>query len=103
MISRSCFILRQTADESFTELYKVEGLTGIYIASKLARIPTFGSGIEAPIGPENLVSVITFDFGTTWRPIAAPKVDDEGQFINCTKDCSLHLSQKFSQLYPVTR
>lgn len=47
--------------------------------------------------------MITFDHGSSWRPIQAPTVDDEGQLINCTKDCSLHLSQKFSQLYPVTR
>lgn len=55
------------------------------------------------IGPEHLSSVITFDHGATWKQIQAPTVDDEGQPINCTKLCSLHLSQKFSQLYPVTR
>lgn len=46
--------------------------------------------------------MITFDHGNTWRAIQAPTVDNEGLQINCTK-CSLHLSQKFSQLYPVTR
>lgn len=49
-----------------------------------------------------MASVITFDHGSTWRAITAPTVDDEGHKINC-KDCNLHLSQKFSQLYPVTR
>lgn len=92
---------RQTSDEAFTDLYKVEGLRGIYIASKIMNLP-LGSKIYSTIGPEHLGSVITFDHGNSWRPIQAPTVDNEGQLINCTK-CSLHLSQKFSQLYPVTR
>lgn len=54
------------------------------------------------IGPEHLGSMITFDHGNSWHTIKAPTVDNDGQPINCTK-CSLHLSQKFSQLYPVTR
>lgn len=55
------------------------------------------------ITPEHLVSVITFDHGATWSPIKAPLFDEDGQKVNCTNDCSLHLSQKFSLLYPVTR
>uniref|UniRef100_W4VRP1 Sortilin-related receptor n=1 Tax=Corethrella appendiculata TaxID=1370023 RepID=W4VRP1_9DIPT len=90
--------LVQTSDDAFTDLYKVEGLRGIYIASKINRVPT-----SETISPDYLVSLISFDHGSTWRPIAAPIVDDDGQYINCVKDCSLHLSQKFSQLYPVTR
>lgn len=54
------------------------------------------------IAPDNLVSLITFDHGSSWQPIVAPVADDEGQSIGC-KDCTLHLFQKFSQLYPVTR
>lgn len=89
--------LTQSADEPFTDLYKVEGLRGIYIASRISKIPT-----NDAISPDNLGSVITFDHGSTWNQIIAPTVDDEGQAILC-KDCNLHLSQKFSQLYPVTR
>uniref|UniRef100_A0A1B0DIT9 Sortilin n=2 Tax=Phlebotomus papatasi TaxID=29031 RepID=A0A1B0DIT9_PHLPP len=99
---RSSWLI-QTSDEAFTDLYKVEGLRGIYIASRVSRQPSWGLKVVGIVGPEHLVSVITFDHGASWRPITAPTVDDEGQFINCTKDCSLHLSQKFSQLYPVTR
>uniref|UniRef100_A0A6B2EKV3 Sortilin-related receptor n=1 Tax=Phlebotomus kandelakii TaxID=1109342 RepID=A0A6B2EKV3_9DIPT len=99
---RSSWLI-QTSDEAFTDLYKVEGLRGIYIASRVTRQPSWGLKVVGIVGPEHLVSVITFDHGASWRPITAPTVDDEGQFINCTKDCSLHLSQKFSQLYPVTR
>lgn len=91
----------QTSDEAFTDLYKVEGLRGIYIASKVSH-SSYGPKPFSSVGPEHLASVITFDHGSSWQSLQAPTVDDEGQLINCTK-CSLHLSQKFSQLYPVTR
>lgn len=86
------------ADEAFTDLYKVEGLRGIYIASQVKDNPKSGS-----IGPEHLISLITFDHGATWNSIKAPKANHENFYIHCPKDCSLHLSQRFSQLYPVTR
>lgn len=81
-------------------MYKVEGLRGIYIASKVSTRP---SGVS--IGPEYLVSHISYDHGNTWDPIKPPTEDDHGIPINCSlsDDCSLHLGQKFSQLYPVTR
>lgn len=95
-------------DDPFSDVYQVEGLNGIFIASVVSRpqviygtntfSKTFGS-----IGPEHLISYITFDHGANWQFIKAPTVDDEGQLINCVGDCSLHLSQKFSSLYPVTR
>lgn len=86
------------ADEAFTDLYKVEGLRGIYIASQVKTIPKSSS-----IGPEHLRSSITFDHGVTWNTIKAPETSVSGHYINCGKDCNLHLSQRFSQLYPVTR
>ena len=86
------------ADEAFADLYKVEGLRGIYIASQVKGTPKSGS-----IGPEHLVSLITFDHGATWNNIKPPTANHEGFYIHCTKDCSLHLSQRLSQLYPVTR
>ncbi|KAG4075464.1 hypothetical protein HA402_015117 [Bradysia odoriphaga] len=94
--------LVQTSDEAFTELYKVEGMRGIYIASKVSRITSGLLKMFGSVGPEHLSSLITFDHGATWKPIVAPTHDEEGQKLNCT-DCTLHLSQKFSQLYPVTR
>lgn len=90
--------LVQTTDEAFTDLYKVEGLRGIYIASKVQKLPSGDL-----ISPDHLSSVISFDHGNTWRPITAPTTDDEGVKIQNCKECTLHLSQKFSQLYPVTR
>ncbi|XP_063978327.1 sortilin-related receptor-like [Diachasmimorpha longicaudata] len=89
--------LSEVADEAFTDLYKVEGLKGIYIVSQVREIP------KGAIGPENLVSLITFDHGATWSKIRPPSVSHEGFYIHCPSNCSLHLSQRFSQLYPITR
>lgn len=92
------YFFSDVSDEAFTDLYKVEGLRGIYIASQVKESPKSGA-----IGPEHLASVITYDHGSTWNPIKAPTVDNDGFPIPCQDDCSLHLSQKFSQLYPATR
>lgn len=87
------------SEDAFADVYKVEGLSGIYIASKVI------SKTVTTLGPHDLASVITFDHGATWRPIQPPAEDIEGQSTGCSilNNCSLHLSQKFSQLYPETR
>lgn len=92
--------LNDVVDESFADLTKVQGLRGIYIASQI-QLPTGASHV----GPQYFKTLITFDRGGEWRPLEAPLFDDEGQRITCRKEdeCSLHLSQRFSQLYPVTR
>lgn len=90
------------ADEAFADVYKVEGLTGIYIASRAISKPV--DNINT-LSPQHLGSVITFNHGATWRPIQAPVNDFEGQPLDCEvhRNCSLHLSQKFSQFYPESR
>ncbi|KAF2902543.1 hypothetical protein ILUMI_03643 [Ignelater luminosus] len=87
-------------EDSFADVYKVEGLSGIYIASQV-RIKPVGHNL----GPQHLVSLITFDHGGSWRPITPPEYDNEEQLISCSpaNNCSLHLSQRFSKLYPDTR
>ncbi|XP_052741999.1 sortilin-related receptor isoform X1 [Bicyclus anynana] len=92
--------LEDVTEDPFTDLYRVEGLKGIYIASKVNHKSQV-SNIE----PEHLVSLITFDHGVTWSPINPPVEDENGKPLNChiENSCSLHLCQKFSQLYPVTR
>ncbi|XP_060532386.1 sortilin-related receptor-like isoform X2 [Cylas formicarius] len=94
--------LYHIADEAFADVYKVEGLTGIYIASRVVQPKSNGSN---NLGPYNLGSVITFNHGASWRLIKPPAVDIEKQSTGClpSKGCSLHLSQKFSQLYPESR
>lgn len=50
------------------------------------------------------MSLITYDHGTTWNKIRAPETNAKGIPHQCNiETCSLHLSQKFSQLYPVSR
>lgn len=122
------FTCSDVVDESFADLTKVQGLRGIYIASQI----NLSTGLSR-VGPEHISTYITFDRGGEWRPLEAPMFDDEGQpiacvmvslhsnclflvFVSCKKlfvfllfscfqagNCSLHLSQRFSQLYPVTR
>lgn len=92
--------IHHISDEAFADVYKVEGLSGIYIASRVLSKPQGNN-----LGPQHLGSVITFDHGRSWRLIQAPERDIEGQPNSCSvhNNCSLHLSQKFSQLYPDTR
>ncbi|XP_050504158.1 sortilin-related receptor-like isoform X12 [Diabrotica virgifera virgifera] len=92
--------LHHKSEQAFADVYKVEGLTGIYIASRVTSKP-----VGAHLGPQHLGSVITFDHGTTWRLIQPPALNAEGQWSGCVtrRNCSLHLSQKFNQLLPDTR
>ncbi|XP_068629296.1 sortilin-related receptor isoform X1 [Battus philenor] len=96
--------LEDVTEDAFTDLYRVEGLKGIYIASKVNS-----KSLIANIEPEHLVSLITFDHGVTWSSIKPPAEDENGKPLSCVdpkgseESCSLHLCQKFSQLYPVTR
>ncbi|ERL95566.1 sortilin-related receptor [Dendroctonus ponderosae] len=95
-------LVDHVSDEPFADVYKVEGMTGIYIASKVVSKPTNGNN---QLGPHHLGSVITYDHGATWRLVQPPANDVEGQDTGClpSKNCSLHLSQKFSQIYPESR
>ncbi|KAL4715818.1 hypothetical protein ACJJTC_006397 [Scirpophaga incertulas] len=91
--------LEDVTEDPFTDLYRLEGLKGVYIASRVNS-----TSLVSNIGPEHLVSVITFDHGVTWSLINPPTQDENGNRLNCylNSSCSLHLCQKFSQLYPVT-
>jgi hypothetical protein len=67
-------------DESFADLTKVQGLRGIYIASKITLSP----GLFR-VGPEHITSLITFDRGGEWKRLEPPPYDDDGQQIVCMK------------------
>ncbi|XP_026686698.1 sortilin-related receptor [Diaphorina citri] len=92
--------LGDLTDEAFADLHKVEGMKGIYIASQFNPKSDINH-----VGPEHLITVITFDWGRTWQRIKAPQFGSDRERIVCkiAEDCSLHLSQKFAQLYPITR
>ncbi len=88
-------------ENAFADVYKVEGLRGIYIANQI-RSESINKG---SIEPEDLVSLITFDQGGTWANIKGPKTDDEGRnFSTCKSDpCTLHVAQKLSKSFPSAR
>ncbi|XP_059482311.1 sortilin-related receptor-like [Neocloeon triangulifer] len=91
-------LLKDLTNDPFADIYKVKGVRGIYIASQVKE------GMQR-IGPESLVTLISFDQGGEWRKISPPTFDEHGRRIDCNaaQDCSLHLSQKFGQLYPSIR
>lgn len=100
--------LRYFAKDPFVDLTKISALRGVYIAN----IQTNTSVLTI----EGQKSLITFDKGGTWVPLTAPLVDSQGHPTNCSKrhknkkmykvmfqNCSLHLTQEFSRLYPGSR
>ncbi|KAG1664058.1 Sortilin-related receptor [Nymphon striatum] len=89
------------AKESFADFYKVDGVRGIYIATQIKDVTNTSTTVKM-LSFLNFISLITFDKGSTWSPITPPKYDSDGDPLNCDlrKGCSLHLTQKFSQLYP---
>ncbi|XP_023233438.1 sortilin-related receptor-like [Centruroides sculpturatus] len=86
-------------EKEIIDFHKVQGLRGVYIATQLKENVSSSSSFE------NMVSVITFDKGGKWQNLAAPKVDKNGNLLLCqqSKGCSLHVSQRFNQLYSRTR
>ena len=88
--------LRYFAHEAFADVTKVETLRGVYIANQQTNT-TFNL--------ENQRSVITFDKGGEWQPLSSPEKDLDGHPSNCSKNsnCSLHLTQEFSRLFPGSR
>ncbi|XP_050441242.1 sortilin-related receptor-like isoform X2 [Adelges cooleyi] len=83
--------------EPFADVHKVKGLQGIYIVSQILSGTPAGS---VDIAPEHLVTLITFDWGFEWRSLNVTR-----SFTHCekTENCSLHLTQMFAHVYPVTR
>ena len=77
-------------------IHKVEGLHGIYITSQIAY-PV----ISNVVGPEHLVTKITFDYGANWELITPPERDQEGQLTSCSlqNNCSLHFIQGLNPLH----
>ncbi len=95
-------------DEAFADVYKIQGLRGIYVASQLRGNATQDM---KQIQPGDLQTLITFDQGGLWTPIQGPATDEDGNAIaecaafgkNTAKECSLHLSQQLSRKFPSTR
>lgn len=82
-------------EERLADIHKVHGLRGVYIATQLKQNAATNASLE------NLISVITFDKGGEWSYLKPPTADRNGSPLKCNinEGCSLHLTQKFSQLY----
>ncbi|KAK3107502.1 hypothetical protein FSP39_015994 [Pinctada imbricata] len=92
--------LRYFAKERFADITKIQGLKGVYIASQVNMS-------AHSLSATNQRSFITFDKGGEWFPLQAPEETLAGIKTNCTNrfdrkhpNCSLHLTQEFSHLYP---
>ena len=107
-------------DKPFADVYKIQGLRGIYIANQITKEyynknKEAGSNIENDhmrkgtdsIRPDDLVSLVTFNQGGSWRKVDAPTHDENGHKLSCdvktNHRCSLHLSQQLSKKFPTTR
>lgn len=91
--------LKSVGAESFVDVHKVGDLAGIYVASQ------FRDANRTSVVPDDLVTLVTFDKGGEWKSIQPPSRDELGQPIECQRssNCSLHLGQKMSQLYPINK
>ncbi|KAH9479087.1 vacuolar protein sorting/targeting protein PEP1 [Psilocybe cubensis] len=78
-------------DAGFVDFEKIYGVEGI----GLANIVSNAQEVEGRGSPKRLRSLITFNDGRQWTPLAPPKEDVDGKKIGCdTSDpdhCSLHL------------
>ncbi|XP_054168279.1 sortilin-related receptor-like [Oppia nitens] len=95
-VTRHPLSIDWNTEEPLADIHKVGGIRGVYIASKWK---------EPKKSIADLITVITFDMGAKWQRIRPPFIDADGVPIECssTVNCSLHLSQKFSYLYPSLR
>ncbi|KAK6173276.1 hypothetical protein SNE40_016756 [Patella caerulea] len=82
--------LSRYTNESFADIYKVNGMRGIYIASQVKN-----SSLT------DQQSLITFDKGGEWQPLLAPERNSKGESTNCSmyEACSLHVAQRYHHLY----
>ncbi|CAL8091762.1 unnamed protein product [Orchesella dallaii] len=95
--------LNEVGSDTFVDLHHVEGLRGVYIASQL-KPSTVSSG---KFNMNEVISLITYDQGAEWQVLNPPEFEHDGRPIYCqyksVSNCSLHISQRLSELYPRTR
>lgn len=108
---KNSWLSNTAGDKPFADVYKVQGLRGIYIASQIttdyyADNKDKEHGIQE-IKPDHLKSLISFNQGGEWREVLPPTYDEEGHELPCNREtnkkCSLQISQNLSKKYPSTR
>jgi hypothetical protein len=78
-------------DFGFVDFESVYGAEGVGLANYVENADQVDQ--HGTFTPKKLKSVITFDDGRSWSPIAPPKLDLDENEINCKVEdgCSLHL------------
>lgn len=74
----------------FIDFEKISGVDGVGLANIVAN----AQEVEGRGAQKTLRSLITFDDGSSWSPIEAPRVDVNGDRVGCDPGhdgCSLHL------------
>lgn len=61
-------------EEALLDLHRVQGVRGVYIATRVKSRPT---------DLEGQVSVISFDNGGSWQPLVPPSVHHDGTPVHC--------------------
>ena len=78
-------------DEGIVDFEQIQGLEGVAISNTVANREKVVGWNE----PKKLKSVITYDDGSSWRPLKAPEKDINGKDWDCDRGdqskCSLHL------------
>lgn len=92
--------LKGVTNTAFADIYKVDGLHGIYIASQFQIMKYLDLDLTN-LSTEHLSTVITFNKGKQWQLLNVPIPEARRDGDPCLKDnrCSLHLPQKFAGLF----
>ncbi|CAG8720980.1 25965_t:CDS:10, partial [Gigaspora rosea] len=74
-------------EKGFVDFEKIRGIDGIAIANIVSNVDELNMGGTR----KKLRSKITFNDGSTWKPLTIPERDSDGKPYDCKGDCSLHL------------
>ncbi|CAG8518000.1 12256_t:CDS:10 [Gigaspora margarita] len=74
-------------EKGFVDFEKIRGIDGIAIANIVSNVDELNMGGTR----KKLISRITFNDGSTWKPLTIPERDSDHKPYYCKGDCSLHL------------
>ncbi|KAJ3114588.1 vacuolar protein sorting/targeting protein PEP1, partial [Physocladia obscura] len=77
-------------EKGFVDFEKMKGIPGVILAN------TVLNPLDISSTNKQIASRISFDDGSTWTKLNAPKLDSLGDSISCDSDCSLHIFGKIS-------
>lgn len=74
-------------EKGFVDFEKIRGIDGIAIANIVSNVDELNMGGTR----KKLISRITFNDGSTWKPLTIPERDSDHKPYDCKGNCSLHL------------